>query len=83
MMEGMVKALGDDKWTMAAEIIGAKGGVQAMVGVYYGFMHGVGMAYSMSGWSGGMEASLAISKLGDIACQKWHGKMGFDKSMIA
>jgi len=66
----------------AADVIGSKGGAQAMIGVFYGFLHGMGMAYARSGWDGGRAASIAMGEMRLTLSMAWDGVHGFSASML-
>jgi hypothetical protein len=66
-----------EKMTTAAEIIGARGNVQAMTAMVCAFQHGMGVAYRKSGWNGGAQASRAIAAARKKLVQAWHGINGF------
>jgi hypothetical protein len=66
----------------AADVIGSKGGPQAMIGVFYGFLHGMGMAYAKSGWDGGRAASTAMDEMRLTLSMAWDGVHGFSASML-
>jgi hypothetical protein len=66
----------------AAHVIGEKGGVQAMLGVIYGFRHGMGVAYATSGWEDGRAASIAMGDARVKILQAWDGVHGFSPSFM-
>lgn len=71
-----------DAIKQAANVIGEKGGAQAMIGVFYGFLHGMGMAYGKSGWNGGRAASIAIGDMRLKLSMAWDGVHGFSAQML-
>jgi len=74
--------LDEAKMKTAAEITGACDNVDAMIGVYYGFLHGLGMAYQKSGWADGRAAAIAIGTIRFDLAHAWDGINGFSASML-
>jgi len=83
LMKHVFETKGDeDAMKQAAEIIGERGNVQAMIGVYYAFLHGMGMAYGTSGWNAGSAASVAIGDMRFKLARVWDGTQGFSATML-
>lgn len=85
LMKDIFESRGGDleKMVTAARIIGANHNVQAMIGVFHGFVHAMGMAYQSSGWAnGGRAASVAIAEMSVELANAWEGINGFSATML-
>lgn len=71
-----------EKMHAVAEIIGEHRNVNAMVSVFYGFLHGMGVAYSTSGWTAGHQASIAIEEVRCKLALAWDGINGFQMNFV-